>query len=189
MIPSAITLKVFGIPMQRRSTRRKLVVATYIVLSSICAAAAWSHTIFPAGMTYAIWSAIAVGIFIFGGQGRYGLVKPFLNKPPQPEPPMIDLVRLQLEPLSVGTADSSAWKNDERELARRDNAHYVAYQPLAIGWVAVLMLSSWALHAPRFLSHDAILSLIFTIALVACVLALTLPAAIILWTEPDIDVC
>jgi multidrug transporter EmrE-like cation transporter len=63
MIPSAITLKVFGIPMQRRSTRRKLVVATYIVLSSICAATAWSDTIFPAGISYAIWSAIAVGIF------------------------------------------------------------------------------------------------------------------------------
>jgi len=187
MIATAHPYKAFGIPMQRRATRRKLVVLTYIALALICAVTSWSAKTFPAGVSYALYAAVAVGIFVFGGQGRYGLIKPFPNKPPRPEPSTIELVRLHLDPLSAGTPDTSTWKNDERELARRDAAHYRAYQPLTVAFVAILMLASYALHPPHWLPLDAILSLIFVLALFATVLALTLPSAIILWTEPDIE--
>jgi peptidoglycan/LPS O-acetylase OafA/YrhL len=184
---AAITYRLFGIPMQRRATRRKLVILTYAVLALLCATTLVLVQHDSYTFSYALYAAVAVGIFVFGGQGRYGLIKAFTNKPPMPETPIVDLVRLHLEPMSVGTHDTSAWKNDERELARRDAAHYLAYQPLAVAFVFVLPLAAWAVHPPHWASVAILLNLILSIALVASVLAVTLPSAIILWTEPDID--
>ena len=67
----------------------------------------------------AAWAGLAAGM---------GLIKPFPNKPPRPEPVMVDAIRLQLAPMTAGTPDESSWRNDERELSRRDRAHYQAYQ-------------------------------------------------------------
>jgi peptidoglycan/LPS O-acetylase OafA/YrhL len=187
MSTAAVTYKLFGIPMQRRATRRKLVVLTYIVLAVLCAATLLLVQYYSYTFSYALYAAVAVGIFVFGGQGPYGLIKAFANKPPRPESPIVDLVRLHLEPMSIGTPDTSAWKNDERELARRDAAHYLAYQPLAIAFLLVLPLAAWAVHPPHWASVAVLLNLILSVALIASVLAVTLPSAIILWTEPDID--
>jgi hypothetical protein len=197
MTSAAITCKLFGIPMQRRSTRRKLVVVSYIGLGLICAIAAWFTKVNPSAFTYAIWAAMLIGIFVFGGQGRFGLVKPFLNKPPQsggrdPIDRIVfpDPVLLRLDPPPpVRQNDALWWKNDERELSRRDRAHYVAYQPLAVAMVLILLLLSWIQlkHRPAWITADTLVSLTYVISLFASVAAITLPAAIILWNEPDLS--
>jgi hypothetical protein len=173
--------------MQRRNMRRRLVVFTYLGLLLICGGALWAARTQPSIYVWAIYAAMAVSILIFGGQGHHGLIKSFVNKPPRSEPPIVDLVRLHLQPESLFAEDTSAWKNDERELSRRDLAHYRAYQPLAIVPMVLLLLSAWALHPYHWMSEAILLQLIFAISLFSTVLVGTLPAAIILWTEPDMD--
>ena len=181
----------FGIPMERRTTRRKLVVLTYIVLAIVCGVVSWFARSFPAGVSYATYVALGVGMFVFGGQGSRGLVKAFRNKPPRPDPVerlvFAEPVLLALNPLPLPRPDSS-WQNDERELARRDAAHYKAYQPLSLLFLVLMYLTSLAVHPPHWLSLETILAVNFIVALSATMLALTLPSAIILWTEPDMDV-
>jgi sugar phosphate permease len=192
MSTAAVTYKLFGISMRRRAARRRLVVLTYIALGIVCALTSWlaQHNAWTYG--YGLYAAVAVGIFIFGGQGRFGLVKPFVEQSsPNGRDPIDrlvfpDPVELNLNP-RVAAAGTPLWHNDERELARRDAAHYKAFQPLGLALIAILMLSAAALHPPRWFPLDALLSLIFVIALFASMLAVTLPAAIILWTEPDLD--
>lgn len=186
------TNKVFGITVDTRKKRRRLVVATYCVLMLIGSLATL------AGNGIAVWGTIYAitfaNAFVFGGYtsfGRSGLVKPFLNKPPREESVQSELIKLHLEDAThvrfrPSSADE-AWKNDERELRRRDNAHYRAYPPLAIAVMFLFLIAAWSLHRPHWLPVNAMAIMLYAIALPAMLLALTLPQAIILWTEPDID--
>jgi hypothetical protein len=193
---TAANYKVLGIPMQKRSTRRKLVAVVYAMLLLLCGSTFVLHLIYgPNALlpySVAIYGSMAVGIFVFGGNwgfgGRWGLIKPFANRPPRAEPPMVTLVKLNLEPEALMQSDDSSWKNDERELSRRDRAHYQAYQAVGVGVVVILLLVFWALEPKQHLiSAGTLLNLLFMAALVTVVLVATLPAAIILWNEPDID--
>ena len=184
---SETTYTVLGIPMQHRSARRKLVVAAYLVLAVICGVTIAFARAAPYLYSYAIYAALAFGFLVFGGMGRRGLIKPFPNKPPRAEPPMVTLVQLHLQPEALLARSDAAWRNDERELSRRDLAHYRAYQPVSIALVLLLCLSAVANHPWRWMTLPVLLNMIFAVALVATLLALTLPAAIILWNEPDID--
>jgi len=175
--------KVFGIPMQRRSTRRKLVVFVYLGLVIVCNTTFRASLNEPSVFFWAICAAWWVNAFVFGGQGRYGLVKSFVNKPPRPEPVIVDAIKLHLQPEALFAADTS-WKNDERELSRRDLAHYRAYQPLTLVPMVLLFLSSWA---PHWASAAILLRIIFAICMFSSVLVVTLPSAIILWTDPDME--
>jgi len=95
--------------------------------------------------------------------------------------------------MTAGTPDESSWKNDERELSRRDRAHYRAYQVVAGAFPVVLLLAAFGLKVAQgslqlaWLTTATVLQSIFAVALLETVLAMTLPAAIILWNEPDID--
>ena len=193
---TAMSYKILGIPMQRRSARRMLVVVVYTLLLLLCGSTFVVHLIYGENAllpySLAIYGSMAVGIFVFGGAGgfggRWGLIKPFANKPPRPEPPMVTLVKLQLQPESLLQADDSGWRNDERELDRRDRAHYKAYQAVGVGVVVMLALAFWALEPRQHLVPAKVLQdMLFLVALITSVLVMTLPAAIILWTEPDID--
>ena len=190
MIATASRFTAFGIPMQRRATRRKLVVFTYLALAVICAVVSSFVRIFPVGVSYGTFAALAVGAFLFGGQGRHGLIKSFANKPPRPDPVerlvFAEPVLLALNPLPLPRPDST-WQNDERELARRDAAHYRAYQPVGMLLVVLLWLGLFAIHRPHWLSLEALHLADFVVAFAGTVLMLTLPSAIILWTEPDMD--
>lgn len=188
MIVSPLAYKAFGISMKRRATRRRLVVVIYIGLALICGATFIVERFEPSAFGWALWASLAVCIFVFGGQGRFGLIKSFVNKPPHAQPPNVQMIQLYLDPLPLGTPEVSSWKNDERELSRRDHAHYLAYQPLTIGFLAILLLSVWTLHPPRWGSPAVIAEAMFAVAMVACVLVVTLPSALILWKEPDLDV-
>jgi hypothetical protein len=181
------TYTAFGIPMQRRSARRKLVVAAYCVLALICGVTIVLIRIAPYFYSYALDATMAFTFVIFGGFGERGLLKPFRNKPPRPQPAIVTALMLQLEPEALLSKDDSAWKNDERELSRRNLAHYRAYQPVGIGLALVMCLTAIANHPWSWISQQVLLQTTFGIALVAMVMYATLPAAIILWTEPDIE--
>jgi len=178
---------VFGIPMQQRSARRKLVVAAYLILAIVCGVTIAFIHVSAYLYCYAIYAALAFSFIVFGGMGRRGLLKPFSNKPPRPEPVMVMMVQLQLRPKALVPQDDSAWRNDERELSRRDRAHYQAYGPVGVMLVALLCLMAIANHPWPWISLPVLMNVAFGIALVATVLCMTLPAAIILWTEPDIE--
>ena len=115
--------------MERQRARRRLVVTTYALLAMLCGSAFCAHVFYGVGalLPYevAIYGSMAVGAFVFGGNGwyggRWGLIKPFANKPPRTEPPMVTLVQLQLQPERLLQADESGWRNDERELERRND--------------------------------------------------------------------
>jgi hypothetical protein len=190
---TATSYTVLGISMQRQSARRKLVVMVYIVLGAFCAASMIFARTEPLFYGWTIYATMAVAFFVFGGTGRYGLIKPFPNKAPRPEPVMVDVIRLQLDPLSAGTPDESSWKNDERELSRRNLAHYQAFQVVGIAVFVMLVVSTFGLRSAMGLRHaewltvTLALNVIYVTALIGSMLVVTLPAAIILWNEPDID--
>jgi hypothetical protein len=183
---STMNYRVLGMSMQRRSARRWLVVCTYAVLAALCVLnVVYAKTM---GFWIGLYGSSLVSLFVFGGNGRYGLIKPFLNKPPRPEVAVVNLLRLQLSPPSAGTPEEASWRNDERELSRRDLAHYRAYQPLTVMLIGVLLLAAMAIHPTHWVATAVILQLLFAAALVTTVSAVTLPAAMILWNEPDMDV-
>ena len=194
---TSATYKVLGIPMEQRSARRKLVVLVYAVLLLFCLSSIVFARTAPISYSWTIYITMAAAMLVFGGVGgfggRYGLIKPFPNRPPRAEPVMVDAIRLQLAPMTAGTPDESSWRNDERELSRRDRAHYQAYQVVAGAFPIVLLLAAFGLKVAQgslqltWFTMTMVLQSIFAVALLETVLAMTLPAAIILWTEPDID--
>jgi hypothetical protein len=190
---TATNYRILGIPMQRQRARRQLVVTVYAALGAVCVASTILAQRDPFLYAWAIYAGMMVAFFVFGGSGRYGLIKPFPNKRPRDEAAMVQFVRLQIEPLSAGTQDESSWKNDERELSRRNLAHYQAFQVIGIAVMLIFVVATFGLRSAMGLRHaewmSATLALngIYAIALITSVLVVTLPAAIILWTEPDMD--
>lgn len=188
------TYSVLGMEMQRQMARRRLVVVAYGVLAGFCGASLILARTNPFMYSWTIFATMAVASFVFGGTGRYGLVKPFPNKPPRAELPVIEAVRLQMSPMSAGTPEETSWRNDERELSRRDRAHYQAFPWTGLLLFGALVMATFGLRSalglrhPQWLTPAIALQAIYATALVGSVLVVTLPAAIILWMEPDMDV-
>jgi len=81
---------------------------------------------------------------------------------------------------------------DEREEHRRDHAYYVAYRPLA--WVLVLALFAAGVRGlyPSFPLVNPFVRAVFdqlpyAVLVSGGILYATLPQAILLWTEPDME--
>jgi hypothetical protein len=103
---------------------------------------------------------LVFGGFLFWGKKRGGILKPFHPDPEQ--------------------------RNDERELAARDLAHFHAY-----GWVTLLLLCIAIApeYVPsKYLSGTRLWPLVQNLLWGLLALALTLPQAILRWSEPDVDV-
>jgi hypothetical protein len=82
------------------------------------------------------------------------------------------------------TVDVDRLRVDEHDLHTRDRAHYLAYAILR--WAVVL----FSLFAPLVIyaaGPDAFARLLSLLCFPFCVLFLSLPQAIILWTEPDLE--
>ena len=103
--------------------------------------------------------ATIINGLILGGYGRGGLIKPFVTRTP--------------------LGSSAPWHNDERELHRRDRMHFYAYR-----FVVALLLLGYVLGGDPF--HYPQMSR--AIILGGVVLGLTLPQALLLWMEPDVEV-
>ncbi len=177
---------VLGLNMERRSSRRRLVVAVYLFLAACIAAGWFADRLHVSGMLV-FWAAWYSSLFILGGYGARGLIKPFTGKGPRDLPMPSNLVELQLRVTgALDRPDGSEYRNDEREIQRRDSVHYQAYQGLMLLVAAIWLLASWAIHPPSFVSARLMLVLVNFLALPAVVLGFTLPQAILLWTEPDL---
>ena len=175
------------VDMAPRASRRALVIFIYAGLAALMAAL-WFADRWHASGYYMIFASLFVNWLFLGGYAAGGLIKPFSGKGPRrvPQPPSPLALGLRLyNPLP----QDRDYRNDERELRQRDRAHYLAYQALALCLVAVWMLTSLQRNVPRLIGFVPVSAdqLLYALVLIAVVASLTLPQAILLWTEPDME--
>ena len=178
---------IFGFRMEKQSARRRLVIAVYAVLALLIAGG-WLLDQLRTSGVYIFFTAYLINWGIFGGYGASGLIKPFSGKAPRQQSVPTSLVELELYRYgNLRSANDADYRNDEREVLRRDRVHYQAYQWM-VGLLAwIWLLATWQ-HAPLSFMSARVLSMalyLFTIPVI--VLAITLPQAILLWTEPDME--
>jgi hypothetical protein len=173
--------------MAPRAHRRTLVALIYFVLAALMLvlflADHWRTTGY-----YLVFATFLVNRLFLGGYNFGGLIKPFGANPPRrsSQPPPFLLLALHVyrpEP------EESEYKSDERELQQRDRAHYTAYQCIAVVLVVLWLLATWNTFKPHLLAWIPLSPslLIYGVVLAAIVAALTLPQAILLWNEPDME--
>jgi hypothetical protein len=178
---------VFGFNMERQVARRRLVVAMYVFFALLILGGWMLDHLHETGI-YVYFAAMAVNWRVLGGYGTEGLIKPFTGKGPRNQPMPSNLVELELRATrNLAGPDRSEYRNDEREVERRDRVHYQAYQGMVVLLGCIWLLSIWQMHPPRFVRPEILPFLLYALVLPAMVLAVTLPQAILLWTEPDME--
>jgi hypothetical protein len=89
----------------------------------------------------------------------------------------------------TGVAGDMRVRGDEREIHRRDHAHFMAYR--FFGYFFVVALIARYFRGPHpiapLLLPLALQGALMQLSLAAFFLYLTLPQAILLWTEPDME--
>jgi hypothetical protein len=158
--------------MVRRNHRRLLVAATYATVLALMAAVI---LILPSGRQMnAIWMCFVLGYNVVSRSIFGRLVKDTVL----PEFRGGDLTSLGLAPRRNRSEDEP----DEREVAVRNAAYFKAYRALAVCSIAIWVAS------PFFFSLSAATAVrvlqLFALPLLA--IAMTLPQAVVLWTEPDV---
>ena len=175
------------IDMASRAHRRALVVSIYAAFALLMSLF-WMLDHWRVTGVYMIFATILINRLVLGGYNTGGLIKPFNGKAPRSAnvPPPFLLLALRMYEPSLGNA---AYANDERELRQRDRAHYSAYQALAVSLALLWLIADWKLTAPRLFNWIPVSAdtLLYGFVLAAVVVAQTLPQAILLWTEPDMD--
>jgi hypothetical protein len=175
------------VDMSPRAHRRALVALIYAVLAALMAGLFLTDHWRVTGY-YLVFATFFINRFFLGGYNFGGLIKPFNGEPPRRSeaPPPFLLLALHVYQPEPG---ESEYRSDERELSQRDRAHYHAYQALVIVLSALWLLSSWNTFRPQLLALVPVSPslLIYGVVLAAIVIALTLPQAILLWTEPDME--
>lgn len=176
--------------MSRRARRRRLVAAVYAALAA-CIGVTWYFTHWRGTGAYVYFAALLACRLFFGGYYRGGLVKPFQYRKPRNAdiPPPFFALKLRIYQPVFDDDDEHAFRNDERELHQRDYAHYLAYQAIGVVIAAEAFLVPLRMIVRR-LQHWRGMTpeeLYYGFALVALTLFMTLPQAILLWTEPDMD--
>jgi len=175
------------VDMAAQTRRRTLVVLIYATLAALMVglfcADHWRTTGY-----YLVFATFLVNRLFLGGYSFGGLIKPFSGKPSQRSEQAPPFLLLALRVYHPEPADSE-YRSDERELQQRDRAHYQAYQAIAVVLAMLWLLSSWDAFRPQLLAWIPISPslLIYGMVLAAIVAAVTLPQAILLWTEPDMD--
>ena len=166
------TPTVLGISMAPRKNRRLLVATTYATVLALMAAVI---IILPSGRQIdAMWMFFVLGYNVVSRAIFGRLVKDTVL----PELRGGEMTSLGLAPRRHRRADES----DEREVAVRNAAYFKAYRALAVYSFAVWFVS------PLFfsLSGSTAVRVIQLFALPLLLMALTLPQAVVLWTEPDV---
>ena len=175
--------------MASQERRRVLVVAIYALLAALMAVL-WQWTHWRGTGAYMFWAAMLVCRLFLGGYYTGGLVKPFNGKAPRQSgmPPPLLLLKLRIyQPVLTG--DEALYRNDERELEQRDHAHYLAFQTIGVSVALMAFLASMRMLSPRLQGWMAMPAdqLYYGLSLGILMLFLTLPQAILLWTEPDME--
>jgi hypothetical protein len=193
-------LVLFGkhIDMATRSRRRWLVAIFYGVFGALLIRG-WvlgSHT---GGGFLTIEFTILVGpilggyfAHISGISGGRGLVEPFRPQKILKYPESASFLRPStlLHPV---VDDDPELRTDERALRRRDYAHYVAH-----GFLGALVAAAFILEfcnysgligdiANNALSSGSVHRIVYCLLQIGYISSMTLPQAILLWTEPDME--
>lgn len=160
-----MTAQVFGIRIDRRSRRRALVVTLYLAYAALVACFAFAGRsgvglVFTAGL-------LPAGVALMGAFWA--------------------ISQLALPYATEGTG-AALRKVDERQIQVRDRAFYRAYQVISVLfglWIVYETIArtsrlEW-LWVPR--TFDEYQAIVWGYLLVS----MTLPSAIIAWTEPDVD--
>ena len=165
------TPKILGISMAPQKNRRSFVIATYAILVAVVAILL---TLPPLGgrirSMWLLFLPLAYNVVSYAVFGK--LVRPTVLTPRGGEMTSLGLTprrRHQDEP-------------DERDVALRNAAHYQAFRAAAIYgfvlWASIPLY--WRLSGP------SVVLLVLLMAMPLLTILLTLPQAIILWTEPDV---
>jgi uncharacterized membrane protein YkgB len=177
------------VDMSRRTRRRGLVAGVYLALA-VLIAVLWWRTGWHGTGVWLIWAVMLACRFFLGGHYRGGLIKPFVYRKPMnaEAPPSLLALKLRVyQP--VLQADDDGFRNDERELNQRDRAHYLAYQTIGMMLMIELLVASMRMLNPRLQAWMGMPAdrMYYGVTLVTLTLFLTLPQAILLWTEPDME--
>ena len=175
------------IDMAPRARRRSLVALIYVTLAAAMAGF-WFLDRWHTSAAYLILATVPINHFFLGGYNFGGLIKPFNGKRPHRSevPPNLLLLTLRIYPTEPAETD---YKSDERELAQRDRAHYQAYQTLTIAMCVLWLISHFDANIPNLLAKISfpIGPVLYGLATSTVIVAITLPQAILLWTEPDME--
>jgi len=184
-------LFLFGarINMAPRRRRRWLVVLVYAAIAALLAWL-WFHNHWPGAFFWPVFASVFVNRLLLGGLLPGGLVKPFQNKKTysyKSESSLYDLLRWGFHRAPDPGKDT--FRSDERELRGRDRAHYRAYGTLYTAVTLLLFaLIDRVEPQPLFASLPVPSDLfLYYLGIVTLILFATLPQAILLWTEPDME--
>jgi hypothetical protein len=175
------------VDMAAQTHRRALVILIYatlaVLMATLFALDRWRTSGY-----YLVFATFLVNRLFLGGYNFGGLIKPFNGKAPrrsEAPPPFLLLALRVYRPQPM----DNEYRSDERELQQRDRAHYLAYQALAAALAILWLLAGWNTFTPRLLARIPVSPslLIYGVVLASIVAALTLPQAILLWTEPDME--
>jgi hydrogenase/urease accessory protein HupE len=154
-------MRFLGMDMARQSNRRWLVAVTYVALLAF-GATLWTlggHRGEPIAFTLLLLvTSLFVNQIVFGGYGCWGLIRPFNTHGP--------------------LGSHTSWHNDERDLRRRDRMHFYAYRIV----VSLIVLGYFLGRDP--FQHPQVGNALLVGALI---FGLTLPQALLLWIEPDME--
>lgn len=161
-----------GFSMERRNNRRLLVATTYAIFLVLMATVI---IILPSGrQPNAVWMCLVLAYNVVSRAILGRLVKDTVL----PELRGGGLTSLGLAPGRRRGEDEP----DEREVAVRNAAHFEAYRALAVYSIAIWVAS------PIFISLTASTAVrgLQLLIMPLLAMALTLPQAVVLWTEPDV---
>lgn len=165
------TPTILGISMASQKNRRSFVIATYAILAAVVAIIL---TLPPlVGRIRLMWLLFLPLAYTVVSYEVFGkLIRPTLG----------GVRSNELTSLDLGSRRRDQDEPDERELAIRNAAHYQAFRAATVYgfilWILILLL--WHLRRPT------VILLVLLIAMPLLTILLTLPQAIILWTEPDV---
>jgi hypothetical protein len=160
--------------MARRNNRRLLVATTYATLIILMVA---YILLLP---SKALLNAITMGLVLaYNGVSR-AMFGRLVKQTVLPEPGPGGWISLNLA--APGRPRRSEDDLDEREVAVRNAAHFEAYRALALYSIALWVAS------PFFFSLRPSMGVrgLMLLAMPLLAMALTLPQAVVLWTEPDV---
>lgn len=161
-----------GLSLTGRRRRRRIVIAYYALLTLLVAFTIYKHKLLGGAF---IIQTISIG-GLFGGIRSGGPVKRYT------EPGTLELNR-EVQQLNLTERRPFAALDplDEREIAERDDAHFIAYRILYVT-IGIVFFGSYlaTVFDSSIIARDELSILWFL-----TVFAISLPKSVILWTEPD----
>lgn len=177
------------VDMAVRARRRTLVVLIYVAFA-VLFTAAWFIDRWHTTGTYLYWGAMLACRLFLGGYYRGGLVKPFNDRVRRERPTPHPFLALGLRIYQPAQPDDDRLLlNDERELQQRNLAHYKAYQVIGMALLVPWFIAYLRMLRPQWWSGMTVSldQLFYALTLIILLLVFTLPQAILLWTEPDME--